>query len=135
MVCLCGSLSFTGSLSQAPIRETILNAPEITDWTENLLSQMQNTFQHLQRGLAQYYVPEGVWRTYRHYGQPVSVREQQDAREFFDNLVDQLDAGLAHRGQPRMIERTFGGLCTDVKTIKVCEMTAGVFLFLCLLAG
>lgn len=102
---------------QTSIRQTILAAPEVPDWPNNLLSQMQNTFLHLHRGLAQYFIPDGVWQTYRHYGQPVSVREQQDAREFFDNLVDQLDAGLAARGLPRAIEKTFGGVCTDVKKI------------------
>lgn len=42
----------------------------------------------------QYFAPEQFWKCFKLWGQPVNVREQQDAFEFFSNLTDQLDEFL-----------------------------------------
>ena len=86
-----------------------------------MLFQVQSSFAHLLQGVAQYYVPEGFWKAYRHWGEPIRVSEQQDAREFFDNLIDQLDENLAKMGYAKLLAAVFGGVCTDVKKIKVLD--------------
>ena len=42
----------------------------------------------------QFYAPENFWSKFKLWGQPVNVREQQDAYDFFCNLTDQLDEQL-----------------------------------------
>ena len=42
----------------------------------------------------QFYAPETFWNTFKLWGQPVNVREQQDAYDFFCNLTDQVDEQL-----------------------------------------
>eukprot|EP00047_Mylnosiga_fluctuans_P003754 m.230773 g.230773 ORF g.230773 m.230773 type:complete len:2224 (-) comp12113_c0_seq1:1381-8052(-) len=96
---------------------SVCETPEAAQ-ADNVLFQVQSSFAHMLAGLAQYYVPEGFWKAYRHWGEPVSVREQQDAREFFDNLIDQLDENLAKQGYPKLLAAVFGGVCTDVKRIR-----------------
>lgn len=105
---------------QPHVRHGLLSVAttEEAEKTDSVLYQVQSSFAHMLMGLAQHYAPEGFWKSYRHYGEPVSVREQQDAREFFDNLVDQLDGHLARRGYPRLLSAVFGGVITDVKKIK-----------------
>ena len=57
---------------------------------ETVFYQLQNVFGHLLESKLQYYIPEKFWRTFRLFGQPVNVREQQDAFEFFTQIVDQV---------------------------------------------
>ena len=42
----------------------------------------------------QYYSPESFWQKFKLWGQPVNVREQQDAFDFFCNLTDQVNERL-----------------------------------------
>ena len=46
----------------------------------------------------QFYAPDNFWKTFKLWGQPVNVREQQDAYDFFCNLTDQVDEHLKVRG-------------------------------------
>lgn len=46
---------------------------------------------HLLESKLQYYEPERFWRVFRLWGQSINVREQQDALDFFQALIDQLD--------------------------------------------
>ena len=55
---------------------------------------MQTVFGHLMESKLQYYEPEQFWKVFKLWGQPVNIREQQDAFEFFTNLTDQLDEHL-----------------------------------------
>lgn len=51
-------------------------------------------FGHLLESKLQYYSPENFWKKFKLWGQPVNVREQQDAFDFFCNLTDQVDEQL-----------------------------------------
>ena len=53
---------------------------------ETVFGQLQNVFGHLLESKLKYYVPEKFWRCFRLFGQPVNVREQQDAFEFFTQV-------------------------------------------------
>ena len=104
------------------VRHGLLSVGEVIDDAkkgESVLYQVQNSFAHLLLGCAQYFAPEGFWKAYRHWGEPINVREQQDAREFFDNLVDQLDEHLSSHGYHKLLTSVFGGVSTDLKKIKV----------------
>ena len=57
---------------------------------ETIFYQLQNVFGHLLESKLQHYIPEKFWRCFRLFGQPVNVREQQDAFEFFTQIVDQV---------------------------------------------
>lgn len=49
----------------------------------------------------------------------MNVREQQDACEFFNCLVDQVDEGLKALKKPPALSQIFGGMFVDQKIIKV----------------
>ena len=62
--------------------------------THRILPELQSVFGHLLESRLQYYVPDNFWKTFKLWGQPVNVREQQDAHDFFCNLTDQVDEQL-----------------------------------------
>lgn len=55
---------------------------------------MQQVFAHLLDSQLEHYIPEQFWKNFKLWGQPVNIREQQDAFEFFSDLTDQLDSQL-----------------------------------------
>jgi hypothetical protein len=92
-------------------------------------AQVQSIFCHLLLSRAQHFAPEGFWKAYRHWGEPVSLREQQDAREFLDNLIDQgspvfalltskVDENLKKLGLDKALTAMTNGVYTDLKSIK-----------------
>ena len=47
---------------------------------------------HLLESKLQYYVPERFWQVFHLWGNtPVNIREQQDALDFFQAFIDQVD--------------------------------------------
>ena len=63
-------------------------------YTHSILPELQGVFGHLLESKLQYYSPENFWKKFKLWGQPVNVREQQDAFDFFCNLTDQVDEQL-----------------------------------------
>ncbi len=53
-------------------------------------------------------------------GQKVNLREQHDAFEFFNTLVDCVDEGLKVYGSQPIISRILGGSFADQKICKGC---------------
>lgn len=53
-------------------------------------------------------------------GEPVNLREQQDAVEFFMSLVESLDEALKSLGQEQLMAKTMGGTYSDQKICKGC---------------
>ena len=105
---------------QPNIRKALLAIPSMKgdNLDENLLYQVQRAFAHLHYGNVQYFVPQGIWKSYRHWGEPINVREQKDAHEFFDNFVDQIDEALKSQGYAPVIKSVIGGTFADQKIIK-----------------
>ena len=87
---------------------------------EGVFYQLQNVFGHLQESRLKFYVPEKFWSSYRHFGQQINPREQQDAFEFFNQLVDQVDEYLSKKGMPKVFSRKFSGLYLDQKICQGC---------------
>jgi ubiquitin carboxyl-terminal hydrolase 9/24 len=53
-------------------------------------------------------------------GEPVNLREQQDAVEFFMSLFESLDEGLKALGHPQLMGATLGGFFSDQKICQEC---------------
>ena len=64
----------------------------------SVLYQAQQVFGHLLESKLQYYVPERFWRVFKLWGQSINVREQQDALDFYQALVDQCEEHIKVRG-------------------------------------
>lgn len=58
--------------------------------------------------------------SHRLQGEPVNLREQQDAVEFFMSILDNLDEGLKALGHPQLMAATLGGCFSDQKICKEC---------------
>lgn len=74
---------------QPRIRALILAAPEVpeAERAESVFAQLQTVFASMALGIAHFATPEGFWRAFKDYdGQPIDVREHQDAYEFFTRL-------------------------------------------------
>ena len=53
--------------------------------------QVQHIFGHLTDSKLQYHEPESFWKVFKLWGQTINVHEQQDAFDFFQALIDQMD--------------------------------------------
>lgn len=87
---------------------------------ETVFYQLQNVFGHLHESKLQFYKPEKFWTCFRLFGQPVNVREQQDAFEFFTQVIDQVDEYLAKRNKTKIFSRKFEGVFSDQKICQGC---------------
>jgi len=57
-----------------------------------VLYQVQQVLGHLLESKLQYYIPERFWQVFHLWGNtPVNIREQQDALDFFQAFIDQVD--------------------------------------------
>ncbi|XP_050309267.1 probable ubiquitin carboxyl-terminal hydrolase FAF-X isoform X2 [Anthonomus grandis grandis] len=90
------------------------------DYNVGILKQVQAIFGHLACSRLQYYVPRGLWRHFKLQGEPVNLREQQDAVEFFMSLVESLDEALKTLGHEQIMSKILGGSYSDQKICKGC---------------
>ena len=56
----------------------------------------------------------------RLWGEPVNLREQHDALEFFNSLVDSLDEALKALHYTPIVGKVMGGTFADQKICKDC---------------
>lgn len=117
------------------------------EYNIGVLRHLQVIFGHLAASRLQYYVPRGFWKQFRYFeeeeekkrnfesvslcyktfslcfrlwGEPVNLREQHDALEFFNSLVDSLDEALKALGHPAMLSKVLGGSFADQKICQGC---------------
>ncbi|XP_026889027.2 ubiquitin specific peptidase 9 isoform X8 [Electrophorus electricus] len=90
------------------------------EYNIGVLRHLQVIFGHLASSRLQYYVPRGFWKQFRLWGEPVNLREQHDALEFFNSLVDSLDEALKALGHPAMLSKVLGGSFADQKICQGC---------------
>ncbi|XP_041351568.1 probable ubiquitin carboxyl-terminal hydrolase FAF-X isoform X2 [Gigantopelta aegis] len=93
---------------------------ERKDYNMGVLKQIQVIFGHLAASKLQYHVPRGFWKHFKLWGEPVNLREQHDALEFFNSLVDSLDEALKSLSQPCVLSKVLGGSFADQKICKDC---------------
>ncbi|XP_064393950.1 probable ubiquitin carboxyl-terminal hydrolase FAF-X [Halichondria panicea] len=90
------------------------------DTHKMVFTQLQSIFGHLMESRLQFHVPKGFWRDFRLWGDRVNLREQHDAFEFFNCLVDSLDEGFKSYGSPARVSHVLGGSYADQKICKGC---------------
>ncbi|XP_067107993.1 ubiquitin carboxyl-terminal hydrolase 9X isoform X3 [Osmerus mordax] len=90
------------------------------EYNIGVLRHLQVIFGHLAASRLQYYVPRGFWKQFRLWGEPVNLREQHDALEFFNSLVDSLDEALKALGHTSMLSKVLGGSFADQKICQGC---------------
>ncbi|EDV23143.1 uncharacterized protein TRIADDRAFT_27581 [Trichoplax adhaerens] len=108
---------------QPGIAETVLSVDEETfkDSSDgNILYAMQLLFGHLMESKLQYYTPDHLWKNFKLWGRPINLHEQQDAFEFFVNLVDQMDEQLKQANCNQIFKETFCGNLTNQVVCKDC---------------
>ncbi|GFR40524.1 hypothetical protein Agub_g1093, partial [Astrephomene gubernaculifera] len=108
---------------QPRIRGAVLAAAGVApgEQQDSVFHQLQVMFAHLRLGGAACFHPRGFWQSFKDYdGQPIDVREHQDAYEFFTRLQDAVDSHLRSTGQPPAMQAVMGGkfaaqvICRDV---------------------
>lgn len=105
---------------QPGLQEAMLSIDSDKVDEESLLYQTQTVFGHLLESQLEYHVPERFWRCFRLWGAPVNVREQQDAFEFFNHLLDQVDEYLIKIGCDPLFKPFYEGLFSDQKICQGC---------------
>ncbi|OQR72358.1 putative ubiquitin carboxyl-terminal hydrolase FAF-X-like [Tropilaelaps mercedesae] len=115
-----------------PIRQGLLSLTDIVDESDlaagaseadynlGVLKQVMIIFGFLEKSRQQFYVPQGFWNHFRLWGEPVNVREQHDALEFFNCLVDSIDEALKSLNRPTILSKVLGGTFADQKICKGC---------------
>ncbi|XP_065841242.1 ubiquitin carboxyl-terminal hydrolase 9X-like isoform X2 [Oscarella lobularis] len=96
------------------------SADNIKAYRLGVVKQVQCIFGHLMKSRLQYYTPRGLWKAFRMGDRPVNVREQQDAMEFFNGVVDCIDEGLKTLGHEEIVSKVLGGSFADQKICKGC---------------
>lgn len=66
------------------------------------------------------YLGGSVTLFFRLLGEPVNLREQQDAVEFFTCLVESIDEALKALGHEQIMSKILGGSYSDQKICKDC---------------
>ncbi|XP_076051171.1 ubiquitin carboxyl-terminal hydrolase 24-like isoform X2 [Oratosquilla oratoria] len=102
------------------IREDILAVSANDPDEESLFYQLQTVFGHLLESQLQYYVPDKFWKCFRMDGQPVNVREQQDAFEFYTRLTEQIDDCLKRQKLEDVFARRFQGVYSVQRICQDC---------------
>jgi ubiquitin carboxyl-terminal hydrolase 9/24 len=68
----------------------------------------------------QYHVPRGFWRQFRLFGERVNLREQHDAVEFYNSILDCIDEATKSINLPQICSQVLGGIFADQKICKDC---------------
>ena len=97
------------------------NSSNKTDYNVTILKQVQAIFGHLSETQLQYYNPKGLWKHFRMLGEPVNLREQQDAVEFFMTLIDTIDEALKSLGEQCVCYVLPGNLLGMEKVVKLFQ--------------
>ncbi|KAB7497647.1 Ubiquitin carboxyl-terminal hydrolase 24, partial [Armadillidium nasatum] len=102
------------------IQEDILSVNSDEECDDSLFFQLQNLFGHLLESQLQYYTPEKFWSCVSMGGQPINIREQQDAFEFYSRLSEQIDDYLKGRNLESVFSRRFEGLYSIQRICQDC---------------
>ncbi|PIK56077.1 hypothetical protein BSL78_06973 [Apostichopus japonicus] len=99
---------------------TLSKQEQAKEYNLGVLKNIQAIFAHLAESKLQYYVPRGFWKHFKLMGEPVNLREQHDALEFFNSVVDSLDEALKAVGASAVFLKCLGGSYADQKICKGC---------------
>nr|CDS25696.1 ubiquitin carboxyl terminal hydrolase 24 [Hymenolepis microstoma] len=107
---------------QPGVAEAILDVPTSKLDENSLLYQTQELFLNLLFSQLQYYDPVGFWNVFKLWNTdtPIDPHEQQDAFDFFQSLIDQLDEGIKKFNDVPFFSRMFHGLLSDTMYCEDC---------------
>ncbi|OON23845.1 UBA/TS-N domain protein [Opisthorchis viverrini] len=90
---------------------------------DNILLQTQRLFGHLLESQLEYYDPVGFWKSFRPWdtSEALNPHEQQDAFDFFQALIDQLDEELRKLRKEPFFQAIYQGIFLDSKFCDECE--------------
>jgi len=91
-----------------------------TEYHIQILRHIQRIFGHLLDSKLQYYTPRGFWKTFKFGGEAVNLRDQHDAVEFLNTLVESIDEALKTLRLPQFCAQVLGGKFADQKICKDC---------------
>ncbi|CAH8660750.1 unnamed protein product [Heterobilharzia americana] len=109
---------------QPGVAETLLAVTDTDDTDEkNILFQTQRLFGHLLQSQREYFDPVGFWKSFRPWSTNVEINpfEQQDAFDFFQALIDQLDDGLKKMKRAPFFQALYQGIFLDSKFCDECD--------------
>ncbi|XP_065081366.1 probable ubiquitin carboxyl-terminal hydrolase FAF, partial [Ochlerotatus camptorhynchus] len=109
---------FSGEIDSQTVQECDDSARK--NYHVGILKYVQAIFAHLGHSALQYFTPRGLWSHFKLQGEPVNLREQQDAVEFFMSLFESLDEGLKSLGYSQLMGATLGGCFSDQKICQDC---------------
>ncbi|CAB4058031.1 USP9_24 [Lepeophtheirus salmonis] len=87
---------------------------------ESIFHQLQVVFGYLLESKLKFYSPETFWKCFKLFGRPVNVREQQDAFEFFTQIVSQVDDYLSLNKRNKVFAPRLEGIFSDQKICQGC---------------
>ncbi|CAF3941595.1 unnamed protein product, partial [Rotaria sp. Silwood2] len=93
---------------------------ERNEYNIQMFRHIQWIFGHLLESKLQYYVPRGFWKIFKFSGEPVNLRDQHDAVEFLNTVVDSVDEALKTLNLPQICSKVLGGTFADQKICKDC---------------
>ncbi|KNC47542.1 ubiquitin carboxyl-terminal hydrolase 34 [Thecamonas trahens ATCC 50062] len=108
------------------LRDAVLNVPlpgEASDdeQAKNIMFQLQLLFAHMQESKESYVDTIGFCRTVKMNGDFIRLGQQEDANEFLNGLVDQLEPHLKGTPQEHVFRDVFGGTYMNQIVSKECE--------------
>ncbi|CAF2622279.1 unnamed protein product [Rotaria sp. Silwood2] len=98
---------------------------ERNEYNIQMFRHIQWIFGHLLESKLQYYVPRGFWKIFKFSGEPVNLRDQHDAVEFLNTVVDSVDEALKTLNLPQICSKVLGGTFADQKICKDCPHRRG----------
>ncbi|CAF3335952.1 unnamed protein product [Rotaria socialis] len=115
----------TSPSKQQELNNTIESSPKDTtnernEYNIQIFRHIQRIFGHLLESKLQYYVPRGFWKIFKFSGEPVNLRDQHDAVEFLNTVVDSVDEALKILNLPQICSKVLGGTFADQKICKDC---------------
>jgi ubiquitin carboxyl-terminal hydrolase 9/24 len=90
------------------------------EYNISIMKNIQIIFGHLVESQMQYHIPKGFWREFRLFGERVNLREQHDAIEFYNSVIDCLDESCKALQVPQICTQILGGTFADQKICKDC---------------
>lgn len=107
----------SGQLSDPKSRQN--NSPD-KQYRYKIFNIFQRLIGHLSSSEQTFFVPRQFWDHVKLCGQHINVRDQQDAMEFYSQIVDTLDEAMKDDGEPSAIQEFLGGTFSDQKICKDC---------------
>jgi ubiquitin carboxyl-terminal hydrolase 9/24 len=116
-------------------------ANERNEYNIQIFRHIQWIFGHLLESKLQFYIPRGFWKIFKYVlktksiehicklmvfclnrfsGEPVNLRDQHDAVEFLNTVVDSVDEALKSLNLPQICSKVLGGTFADQKICKDC---------------